>query len=211
MTEFWDFIKTLVNPESIIHYGGLFLLILVVFAENGVFFGFFLPGDSLLFTAGLLCATGILNYPVEVVMMSIGIAAVAGYSFGYYFGYKTGQKLLKRPDSLFFKQKHIELARSYYDKYGGKTLIIGRFLPIVRTFAPILAGIIHMDLKRFMLFNISGAALWVLAIINLGYFMGISIPNAKDYLGYVVILMVVVTAIPVWNAYRNRRRNKTDN
>ncbi len=208
MTELFDFIKHLVNPESILHYGGMVLLFVVIFAENGVFFGFFLPGDSLLFTAGLLCATGIIHDPVEVVLLVISIASVLGYSFGYYFGHKTGKALLNRPDSMFFKKKHIEVARTYYDKYGGKTLIIGRFLPIVRTFAPILAGIINMDMKRFMLINIIGAVLWPLVVVNAGYFLGIMVPNAKDYLSYVIILMVIVTAIPIVNAYNNKKKSK---
>ncbi len=209
MTELFDFIKHLVNPESILHYGGMALLFIVIFAENGVFFGFFLPGDSLLFTAGLLCATGIIHDPVEVVLSVICLASVLGYSFGYYFGHKTGKALLNRPDSLFFKKKHIEVARSYYNRYGGKTLIIGRFLPIVRTFAPILAGIINMNLKRFMLINIVGAILWPLVVVNAGYFLGIILPNAKDYLSYVIVLMVIVTAIPIVNAYKNKKKVRT--
>lgn len=208
MTELFDFIKHLVNPESILHYGGMVLLFVVIFAENGVFFGFFLPGDSLLFTAGLLCATGIIHDPVEVVLLVISIASVLGYSFGYYFGHKTGKALLNRPDSMFFKKKHIEVARTYYDKYGGKTLIIGRFLPIVRTFAPILAGIINMDMKRFMLINIIGAVLWPLVVVNAGYFLGKMVPNARDYLSYVIVLMVIVTAIPIVNAYNNKKKSK---
>lgn len=207
VAELFDFIKHLFNPESIIHYGGLVLLFVVIFAENGVFFGFFLPGDSLLFTAGLLCATGIIHDPIEVVMLVIGTASILGYSFGYYFGHKTGKALLNRPDSTFFKKKHIELARHYYDRYGGKTLIIGRFLPIVRTFAPILAGIINMDMRRFMLINILGAALWTLIVVNAGYFLGKLVPNAKDYLSYIVILMVIVTAIPIINAYKKKRKS----
>ena len=207
MADFFEFIKSLFNPEFIIHYGGLALLFVVIFAENGVFFGFFLPGDSLLFTAGLLCSTGIIYEPVELVQLVIGTASILGYSFGYYFGHKTGKALLNRPDSMFFKKKHIEVARTYYDKYGGKTLIIGRFLPIVRTFAPILAGIINMDLKRFMLINIIGGALWTMAVVNAGYFMGKLVPNAKDYLNYIVILMVIVTAIPIWKAYSNRKKS----
>lgn len=206
MTELFDFIKHLVNPESILHYGGMVLLFVVIFAENGVFFGFFLPGDSLLFTAGLLCATGIIHDPVEVVLLVISIASVLGYSFGYYFGHKTGKALLNRPDSLFFKKKHIEVARTYYDRYGGKTLIIGRFLPIVRTFAPILAGIINMDLRRFMFINILGGILWPLVVVNAGYFLGKMVPNARDYLSYVIVLMVIVTAIPIVNAYKNKKK-----
>ena len=208
MTELFDFIKHLVNPESILHYGGMVLLFVVIFAENGVFFGFFLPGDSLLFTAGLLCATGIIHDPVEVVLLVISIASVLGYSFGYYFGHKTGKALLNRPDSLFFKKKHIEVARTYYDRYGGKTLIIGRFLPIVRTFAPILAGIINMDLRRFMFINILGGILWPLVVVNAGYFLGKMVPNARDYLSYVIVLMVIVTTIPIVNAYSNKRKKK---
>lgn len=208
MADFWEFFQKLLHPESIIQYGGLLLLVIVVFAENGVFFGFFLPGDSLLFTAGLLTATGVLPYDLYIVLLSVGAAAFFGYFFGYYFGYKTGAAIYHRKDSMFFKKKHIELAENYYNKYGGKTLIMGRFLPIIRTFAPILAGVIRMDLKRFLFFNLAGCVLWVGLLITIGYFVGASIPDAEQYLGYVVIALIVVTSIPIITGIIGSRKKK---
>ncbi|MBK6774687.1 MAG: VTT domain-containing protein [Flavobacteriales bacterium] len=140
--EIWEFIKTLFNPESIINYGGLTLLLIVLFLENGAFFGFFLPGDSLMFTAGLLTATGVLDHSVTTVVISMFAAGMGGYQFGWWTGRRTGKAMMNKPDTFWFRKKHMLLADNYYKKYGGKTLIIGRFVPIVRTFAPIVAGII---------------------------------------------------------------------
>lgn len=211
MSEVWETIKEVFvffQPENIIRYGGLIFLLSVVFIENGLFFGFFLPGDSLMFTAGLLCAKGILNHPFGLVITSIFITAVLGNIFGYYFGAKAGRSLYTRKDTFFFRKSHIQTAEQYYDKYGTRTLIIGRFLPVVRTFAPIVAGIIKMPFSNFMVANVVGAAAWVGSLVTAGYYLGILWPESENYLGYIILGLVVITAIPVLQTYlKSRKKN----
>lgn len=202
MDSFWDLFK----PEELIRYGGLALLLIIIVIENGVFFGFFLPGDSLLFTAGLLCYLDVLDVDLAVLEAGIAAAAILGYYFGYYFGYKTGEALYKRPDSLFFKKQYIYTAENFYKKYGGIALIMGRFLPIVRTFAPILAGVVKVNGRVFFMYNILGAILWPAVVVSAGYFVGSVFPNALNYLNYIVIAFIVVTAIPVINNLRNQKK-----
>jgi len=202
---FFDFLKELVNPESIISYGGLYLLLFVVFAETGLFFGFFLPGDSLLFTAGLLCSTGLLVIHPALLVLYIVIAAVTGNMVGYTFGKKVGVLLFKRKSRFFFRQEHLVTANEFYKKYGKKTLILSRFLPIVRTFAPIIAGIVKLDYRKFFIYSLVGALLWVPTLVLTGYFMGEYVPNTKEYLEYIVIFLIVITAIPfVYNSVKRK-------
>ncbi|MFN5371335.1 MAG: DedA family protein [Bacteroidia bacterium] len=211
MQEFWDLIQqffTFFQPENIIRYGGLIFLLSVVFIENGLFFGFFLPGDSLMFTAGLLTATGVLNHPFSLVLGGIFSAAVLGSSFGYYFGSKAGRNLYKRKDTFFFRKNHIAIAEQYYQHYGIRTLVIGRFLPVVRTFAPIVAGIVKMPFATFMLANVGGAAAWVGSLVSLGYFLGRVWPDAEHYLGYIIFGLIIITAIPVIRTYLKARAGK---
>lgn len=205
MDSFWDLFK----PEELIRYGGIALLLIIIVIENGIFFGFFLPGDSLLFTAGLLCYLDVLDVDLAVLEAGIAAAAIAGYYFGYYFGYKTGEALYKRPDSLFFKKQYIYTAENFYKKYGGVALIMGRFLPIVRTFAPILAGVVKVNGRIFLMYNILGAILWPAVVVSAGYFVGSVFPNALNYLNYIVIAFIVVTAIPVINNLRNQKKTKS--
>jgi membrane-associated protein len=197
MEQIWDFLSQLTNPRTIIEYGGLILLCAVVFTENGLFFGFFFPGDSLLFTAGLLTATHVLAQPLVVVLVAVFLSAVIGSFVGYYFGFKTGNTLFNRKDSFFFRKSHLKAAADYYEKHGARTLVVGRFLPVIRTFAPIVAGMIRMPIATFTLANLAGAALWVFSLISIGFFVGTKVPNAEQYLGYIVIGLVVITAIPV--------------
>ncbi len=206
MDSIWDLFK----PEELIRFGGLALLLIIIFLENGVFFGFFLPGDSLLFTAGLLAypEVGVLDVSLEHLILYIGFAAIGGYYAGYFFGYKTGEALYKRKDTLFFKKEYITTAEVFYKKYGGVALVLGRFLPIVRTFAPILAGIVKVRPIVFFMFNVVGAFLWPLSIVSAGYYVGKIFPNALDYLNYIIIGFIVVTSIPVINSIRNDRKLK---
>lgn len=199
----FDFFKQLTDPQSIIQYGGLWLLLFVVFAETGLFIGFFLPGDSLIFVSGLLCATKpqLLNTSFPVLVISLIIAAVIGNVFGYWFGKKTGQGLYNRKDSLLFKKKHLETTKVFYEKHGGKALVLGRFLPIIRTFAPILAGVIKVDFKKFMMYNVIGAVLWISSIASIAYFLGIKFPEVENYLGYIIIGLIAITTIPVVTTY----------
>ncbi len=203
-----DFLKTLTDPQSIIHYGGLWLLLFVVFAETGLLVGFFLPGDSLIFISGLLCATkpDLLGVPFITLFFLLVLAAVTGNIVGYWFGKKVGENLYSKKDSFFFKQKHLVTTRAFYDKYGGYALIMGRFLPIIRTFAPILAGVIKIDFKLFMLYNVSGALAWIGSIAGIAYFLGIRYPTIENYIGYIVIVLIVVTAIPVVLTYLSNRK-----
>ncbi|MES2779954.1 MAG: VTT domain-containing protein [Bacteroidota bacterium] len=206
MDSFWDLFK----PEELIRYGGLALILLIVLIENGVFFGFFLPGDSLLFTAGLLCFLDVLDVDLAVLLAGISAASTLGYYIGYYFGYKTGQALYTRPDTLFFKKQYIYTAENFYKKYGGIALIMGRFLPIVRTFAPILAGVVKVDHKVFFAYNILGAILWPAVVVTSGYYVGSVFPNALNYLNYIVIAFIVITAIPVYNNIRTQAKKKKE-
>lgn len=205
MEGIFDFLKQLVNPESIIHYGGIYLLLFVVFAETGLFLGFFLPGDSLLFTAGLLCSTGIISiHPAPLVLLII-FAAVAGNMIGYAFGKKVGPLLFTRKSGIFFRQEHLVTAHEFYLKHGKKTIILSRFLPIVRTFAPIVAGIVKLDYRKFFIYSLAGAFFWVTSLVLTGYFLGIYVPKTKDYLGYIVIFLIVITSLPfIYNSIKKR-------
>jgi membrane-associated protein len=197
MHEVFEFFKQLVNPESIIVHGGLYLLLFVVFAETGLFIGFFLPGDSLLFTAGLLCATNILTIHISLLVILIIVAAVTGNMTGFVFGKRVGILLFQRKSSFLFKQEHLQTAKEFYFKHGGMALILCRFLPIVRTFAPIVAGI--------LLYSIIGGVAWVCCLVLSGYFLASVIPNLKNYLGYIVIFLIVITSVPfVLRAFRKK-------
>lgn len=204
----FDFLKKLTDPQSIIHYGGLWLLLFVVFAETGLLVGFFLPGDSLIFISGLVCATKpqLLGVSLPLLLFSLMLAAVIGNIAAYWFGLKAGESLYKREDSLLFKKQHLITTKAFYEKHGGKTLILGRFLPIIRTFAPILAGVIKIEFKTFMLYNIIGAVSWIGSIASIAYFLGIQFPWIENYIGYIVIGLIVITAIPVIVTYF---KNKT--
>lgn len=210
MTEIWNSIVeffAMFQPRQIIEYGGLILLLTVVFIENGLFFGFFLPGDSLMFAAGLLCATGVLDHSFTLVISSIFITAVLGNMFGYYFGSRAGVSLYSRKDTFFFRKNHIRIAEGFYQKHGMKTLIVGRFLPVIRTFAPIVAGLIKMPFGKFMFGNIVGAAAWVGSLVTLGYYLGQVWPDAEKNLGYIILALVLITAIPVVRTYLNTKKN----
>lgn len=205
MENFWDLFK----PKALVEFGGLAAVLIVIFLENGIFFGLFLPGDSLLFTVGLLCYLDILDVELATLIGSIALAATAGYYAGYYFGYKTGQALYNRKDTLFFKQKYIHTANDFYKKYGGIALILGRFLPIVRTFAPILAGVVRVSPRTFLLYNVAGAVLWPATIVSAGYFVGSVFPNALNYLDYIVIAFILVTTIPILNNLRKKKKQES--
>ncbi|MBC7696013.1 MAG: VTT domain-containing protein [Burkholderiales bacterium] len=203
-----DFFKQLTDPESIIQYGGLWLLLFVVFAETGLLVGFFLPGDSLIFISGLVCATKphLLGLSFIVLIPLLILAAVLGNVAGYWFGRKAGEKLYSKKDSLLFRKKHLLTTQLFYEKHGGITLILGRFLPIIRTFAPILAGVIKIDFKIFMLYNILGAVAWIGSIATIAYFLGIKFPWIENYLGYIIIGLIVITTIPVLLTYLKSRK-----
>ncbi|MBP6005343.1 VTT domain-containing protein [Candidatus Saccharibacteria bacterium] len=173
---------------------GVLIIAFTAFAESGLLIGFMLPGDSLLFTAGFLASQGFFN--IFFLSIATFIGAVAGDSVGYSFGKRVGPKIFERKDSMVFKQSHLEKAQGFYDKHGGKAIIIARFMPIIRTFAPILAGVSGMHYRRFLIFNLVGAILWAIGITWLGFILGSTIPQAEDYLLPTTILIIIISVLP---------------
>ena len=189
------FFETLLSSEKIIYYGGLSLLVIVVFAETGLFIGFFLPGDYLLFTAGLLCGTEHLNISIFLLLICLTLASVAGNYVGYFTGKTLGKRLFTKPDSRFFKQSRVQRAKKFYDEKGMLSLVVGRFLPVIRTFSPIIAGAIEMDAKKFSFYNWTGGFLWVWSLVLMGYFLGKTYPGIINFLDYIIIAFIVVTTL----------------
>ncbi len=176
-----------------IGYLGIFA---IIFAESGLLIGFFLPGDSLLFTAGFLASQGFFN--IVILALLSFIAAVAGDSVGYWFGHKVGRRLFHKKDSFFFHKENLIKAEKFYEKYGKKTIILARFLPVVRTFAPIVAGIGTMHYQTFISYNIIGGAIWGIGMPVAGYFLGRSIPNVDKYLLPIILLIVIISVAPTF-------------
>jgi membrane-associated protein len=192
------------DPTVLIPAVGLIGIIAIIFAESGLFFGFFLPGDSLLFTAGIFASQG--YFSISLLLFGTMIAAIVGDSVGYAFGKKVGPSLFSRENSLFFDRKHVERAHAFYEKHGVKTILFARFVPIVRTFAPIVAGIGSMPYKTFIAWNISGGILWTSLMTLSGYYLGRSFPHIGEYLEIIVIGIIAVSLIPVIIEFvRNRR------
>src|ERR1035437_452492 len=205
----FEFLKQLTDPQSIIQYGGLALLLFVVFAETGLLIGFFLPGDSLIFISGMICVSKpeLLGINIFVLIIMLSVAAVLGNMAGYWFGYKIGPPLFNRKDSLVFKKKYLIITQRFYNRNGGKTLILGRFLPIIRTFAPILAGVIKIDFKKFMLYNIAGAFAWIGLLAGIGYYFG-TYPWVQKNVGYIVVGLIVITLIPLIVTYFKEKKSR---
>lgn len=180
--------------ETLIKTGGYFGLFAIIFAETGLFFGFFLPGDSLLFTAGFLASQGYLN--IFYLSIILFVAAVTGDSTGYFLGQKFGKKLFNKEDSLLFHKEHLVRAKKFYEKHGKKTIILARFIPVVRTFAPVIAGIGEMHYPTFLSFNIIGAIIWAIGIPWAGYFLGSAIPGIDKFLMPIIIVIVLVSVFP---------------
>ena len=210
--------KEYLNPKIIIDTllakGGMFVyvgLVFIVFAETGLAVGFFLPGDSLLVVAGLFAATGKLN--VAVLLSSLFVAAVVGDAVGYYTGAKMGPKLFRQQKSLLFRPSHLQRAHDFYEKYGGKTIIIARFVPIVRTFAPIVAGAAQMPYRKFVVFNVVGGFLWVFSMVLAGYYLGTLLRdklgiNLDEHIESVVIIVVFLSLMPPIYEYLKSRLEK---
>ena len=205
-----DFFHTFSSPEGLqqlVSSGGMIALAVIIFAENGLLVGFFLPGDSLLITAGILIGGHRVDIDFIPLAFVLFISAVVGEGVGYYIGKKAGDTLYKRPDSRLFKQAHLARTHKFYEKYGGKTIVLARFIPIIRTFVPVVAGAARMDLKKFMLFNVIGGLLWTFGVLLLGLVLGKSVANIGDYL-YAIIGMVIVLSIlpPAIEFFRSRSR-----
>src|ERR1700761_5363538 len=209
MEQFWDHLQNLTDAQSIIRKGGFYLLLLVIYAETGVFFGFFLPGDYLLVLAGILCAAGMVDVPIYTLVISLILAGILGNYTGYWFGYRTGPVLFKRNESFFFKKRYVTMAEEFYAKHGGMALVLGRFFPIIRTFAPIFAGVVKVDIRKFTIFNFIGSITWVTTLTLTGFFLGRKYPDEiKFYLKYVVLGLILITSIPLIIAYLRKVMKK---
>lgn len=204
-----------IDPERLITRGGYFLIFLIVFAESGLLIGFFLPGDSLLFTAGMFAAGAFqkafptFSLNIWILLPGIFIAAVAGDQVGYVFGRKVGPALFSRTDSRIFKQAHVHKAQEFFDKHGPKALILARFVPIVRTFCPIVAGVAHMDYRTFVRFNMVGGLLWGVGVTSLGYFLG-SVTFVKENFEIAIFVVIAVSLLPVVIEIARSRRHRSE-
>ncbi len=204
MEVIFEFFQHLIDPNWIVMHGGLFLVAFIIFAETGLFIGFFLPGDALVFVTGMVIAGANTNpYPFESTLLNLffwiaflTLAAILGNFTGYWFGKKSGPLLYQRKDSWLFKKHHLESAHTFYEKKGGFAIVLARFLPIVRTFAPIVGGIVKMDFKKFVFYNFVGAFAWIASITSIGYLLGEN-EWVKNNLEYIILTLIVVTTGPV--------------
>ncbi|MGD0175027.1 MAG: DedA family protein [Anaerolineales bacterium] len=196
---------------GIIRTFGYLGIIAIIFAESGLFFGFFLPGDSLLLTAGLLAARGELS--LVILLLTLPFAAVLGDNVGFWFGKKVGPPIFNRDNSLLFRRKNLLAAKSFYDKHGGKTITLARFMPFIRTFVPIVAGAVEMEYRRFFFFNLLGGLVWAAGVTLAGYFLGQSFPpDVLDrYFLLIIVLVIFISALPAmvhaWKEYRHEAWN----
>ena len=201
-----DLLRRLYQFDDLIRWGGHAVLIAIVFSENGVMAGFFLPGDSLLVTAGLFAASGVLNLPQLLIELSL--AAVLGETVSYSVGHFIGPKLFSKENSIFFHKKHLLRARRFYEKYGAKTIVIARFMPIIRTFAPVVAGVGEMTYLRFTVYNVIGGVGWVSSMILTGYYLGHTIPNIQHHVHKVILIVIFLSLLPaaieLWKERRTR-------
>ncbi len=194
--------------EAVIRWGGYGLLVAIVFTETGLLVGFFLPGDSLLITAGLLAAAGVLNiWWLHVLLI---VAAITGDSMGYAIGARIGPRLFTREKSRLFNPRHVQRTREFYARHGAKTIVIARFVPIIRTFAPVVAGVGEMAYPRFLFYNVAGGIGWVFSMTGAGYLLGSAVPNIDRHIHFVVIVVIVLSVIPIGiEILRERRRQST--
>ena len=191
----WDLFHQIYDVESLVRIGGTVGLSAIVFVETGLLIGFFLPGDSLLVTAGLFAARG--DIAVLPLIAALSIAAVLGDTVGYNIGKRSGPRLFTRADSLFFNKKHLVTTKEFYDRHGPFTIVIARFVPIVRTFAPVVAGIGAMEYKRFISYNVVGGVGWVLSMVLGGYFLGQVIPNIHKNIDKVIVVVIFLSLLPI--------------
>ena len=201
------FFSTVYNVPELIRLVGFVGIAAIVFAETGLLIGFFLPGDSLLITAGLFAAKGDLN--IVTLIPALILAAILGNGTGYAIGKRTGAALFSRPDSLLFRRDHVAMTQEYYAKHGGRTIILAQFIPILRTFAPVVAGVAEMPYRQFALFNVVGAIAWITSMTVVGYSLGSLVPDIERRIHYVVAAVIVVSLIPPGLAWLRRRNQPT--
>jgi membrane-associated protein len=207
MQEIVEFFNTITNSEEIIK-AGLYIIALIVFAENGLFFAFFLPGDYLLFLTGVFGATGYVKEPLPDILLWLTLAAILGSLLGYLTGRYAGSRIQNRRESFFFKQEYLSKTENYFEKYGPRTLIISRFLPVVRTFSPILAGISKMKWAGYITYNILGAVLWVGILVTAGYYFGVHFPWIINYVHYIIFFFLGITTFTLIKGYLDARKSK---
>jgi len=197
----------LYDVRGLIEWGGTVLVCLIVFVETGMFVGFFLPGDSLLVTAGVFAGAGHLK--LASLLSLVTLCAIAGDQLGYFIGHRAGQGLYNRPDSRFFKRKYLEEAHEFYEHYGGKTVIMARFLPIIRTFCPPVAGAARMSYRRYLIYDILGGFLWVWGMVLVGYTLGRTVPNVDKKIHYIIAGVIVVSFLPAaFHAWQRSRKSR---
>ena len=200
-----NLLHSIYDVEGIIRAGGPLLVCLIVFVETGFFVGFFLPGDSLLVTAGVFSAAGVI--PLKWILLPVMLCAIVGDQIGYWIGRAAGSTLYKRKDSFFFRKRNLERAHDFYETYGGKTVILARFVPIIRTFCPPVAGAAQMPYTRYLVYDIFGGIFWVGTMILGGYFLGRSIPNIGQRIHYVILVVVVLSLFPAFIGVLRSRRS----
>jgi membrane-associated protein len=201
-----SFFSNVYNVPELIRLVGFYGIVAVVFAETGLLIGFFLPGDSLLITAGLFAARG--DFDFATLILSLIPAAIIGNATGYYIGHRTGKALYQRPDSLLFRREHLRMTHEYYERHGGKTIVLAQFIPILRTFAPVVAGVGEMGYRQFATYNIVGAILWVGSMTTAGYLLGNLVPNIEKRIHYVVAVVIAISLLPpaiAWLKQRSKR------
>ena len=203
-----DLFRTLYNVPELIRLGGMAGLIFIVFAETGLMIGFFLPGDSLLVTAGLFAAKGDLQ--IGWLNVALIAAAILGDATGYWIGYRTGKALYSRPNSFLFRREHLIRTHAFYERHGGKTIVIARFMPIVRTFAPVVAGAASMTYRRFALYNIVGGIAWVLSMTLTGYYLGLAVPDIDRHIHIVVAVVIFLSLLPAVISFIRARLQSRD-
>jgi membrane-associated protein len=197
-------LHSIYDVEGIIRTGGPLLVCIIVFIETGFFVGFFLPGDSLLVTAGVFSAAGVI--PLKWILLPVMLCAIVGDQIGYWIGRATGSALYRREDSLFFRRKHLQRAHDFYEKYGGKTIILARFIPIIRTFCPPVAGAARMSYPRYLTYDIFGGVIWVGTMILGGFFLGRTIPNISQRIHYVILIVIFLSLLPAIISVLRARR-----
>jgi membrane-associated protein len=203
-----DLFRTLYNVPELIRLGGMAGLIFIVFAETGLMIGFFLPGDSLLVTAGLFAAKGDLQ--IGWLNVALIAAAILGDATGYWIGYRAGKALYSRPNSFLFRREHLIRTHAFYERHGGKTIVIARFMPIVRTFAPVVAGAASMTYRRFAVYNIVGGIAWVLSMTLTGYYLGLAVPDIDKHIHIVVAVVIFLSLLPAVISFIRARLQSRD-
>jgi len=205
MSSLPDLFHQLTDVRQLVQAGGYIGLTLIIFAETGLLIGFFLPGDSLIVTAGLLAAQPQFGLHIWLLGLLLTIAAIIGNSVGYAIGRYSGPRLFTRDDSLLFKKKHLIRAHEFYQKHGGKTLVLARFMPIVRTFVPVVAGMAEMDYKSYTAYNVLGAVLWIWSMLFIGFVLGRYIPGVEHHIEKVIIAVIIVSLLPGLISWRRER------